>query len=298
MNYIVYLAHGDEGYINECRFSLLKYLSVYNLNPPQETSVIILTDRPEKFDLFTPYFKNFLIEIISVNTIKEWLEGSSLIHRAKTKAIQQVALNKKGNIIYFDTDTYITEPIENLWRGIHKGEVFMHISEGVIDRKRNPSFRKWDKFLQTTKISYGNRHFHYTKNFQIWNAGVLGFSTDYASVLQDVLLLTDSIYQKFPKHIAEQVATSYCFHQKSFIKPASDKVFHYWNLKEFRTFLNNFFAAHEHEGIEKMVALADNIDVQRIQKDKEDFDRLPAAVKIFKKLTGKQWRIDNYQKSL
>jgi len=41
MNYITYLAHGNIGYVNECRFSLLKFLQVYNLYPPADLGVII-----------------------------------------------------------------------------------------------------------------------------------------------------------------------------------------------------------------------------------------------------------------
>jgi hypothetical protein len=59
MNHIAYLAHGDTGYLNECRFSLLKYLHVYNLNPPSDTAVVVYTDKPEYFENFIPFFPAF-----------------------------------------------------------------------------------------------------------------------------------------------------------------------------------------------------------------------------------------------
>ena len=141
MQYILYLAHSKEGYINECRFSLLKYLSVYNLKPPADTAVVIYTDKPALFENFIPFFKAFYLEPVTPETVKGWQEGTGYVHRAKPKMIQDFFTKYKGNLIFFDTDTYITAPIEPLWQGIENGDIFLHQSEGIIDHTQNPDFK-------------------------------------------------------------------------------------------------------------------------------------------------------------
>jgi hypothetical protein len=296
-NFIAYLAYGDIGYLNECRFSLLRYLSVYNLQPPTGTTFLIYTDRPQHFEMFLPHFKNMRLENVSKEKIEGWIAGTNYVHRAKTKMIQEVLANQQGNLIFFDTDTYITQPIEHLWKDIENGITYFHTSEGVIDRERNHEFRKWDRFLSATPISYGNKVFAYSKDFEVWNSGVLGLSPRYAPVIDDVLLLIDSIYRKFPKHITEQVACSYCFQEQAPMKAAKDTVFHYWNLKEFRGFLQRFFNRHEEESIPTLVKLAGHIDVDFIQQEKHRYHALSFAQRWLRNIAGKSWKIEKYEKN-
>ena len=294
MQYILYLAHSNEGYINECRFSLLKYLSVYNLKPPADTAVVIYTDKPALFENFIPFFKAFYLEEITPQKVKGWEEGTGYVHRAKPKMIQDFFTKYKGNLIFFDTDTYITEPIEPLWQGIERGDIFMHQSEGTIDHTQNPDFKKWDVFLQKASISFGHNKFVYSKDFQIWNSGVLGLNAALAPVMNDVLLLIDSIYKQFPKHIAEQVACSYCLQDKGTIKSAKESVAHYWNLKEFRYLLQHFFKINEEESIPNLVKAVHPIDAKKIQEEKEAFEELPLLKKWLATFAGKSWNIKKY----
>ena len=298
MNYITYLAHGNIGYINECRFSLLKFLQVYNLRPPANLGVIIYTDQPKAFEDFIPFFKDFQLETLNADILNQWIAGTGYVHRAKTKMIQEALSKHPGNLIFFDTDTYITEPIEDLWSDIATGTVYMHMKEGVIDRQANNAFYKWDRFLEKATIHYGSNIFIYKKNFEIWNSGVLGLSAIHIPVLDDVLLLTDSIQRQFPKHIIEQVAVSYCFAQSYSIKAAKQKVAHYWNLKEFRQLLSTFFSKNIEESIPNLVKKGQHIDAMTIQQHKDSFNRLPVMQRWLKNLTGSGWQIRNYEKKL
>ena len=55
-NAILYQAYGGTDFINECRYSLLKYLQVYNLKPPASTGIYIHTDQEHLFSDFLPFF--------------------------------------------------------------------------------------------------------------------------------------------------------------------------------------------------------------------------------------------------
>jgi len=297
-NSILYLAHSDLGYINECRFSLLKYLSIYNLKPPGHTAIVVYTDRPQLFEIFIPFFEQFHIEEVTQAQIKAWQGSINYIHRAKTEVIKNFFQQFGGNLIFLDTDAYLTQPIDNLWTEIESGTVYMQQSEGVIDSSKNGEFKKWDNFLKNNPVQYNNQTFAYTPDFEVWNSGLIGVNQRLAPVFDDVLNLIDAIHAQFPKHITEQVSCSYVLQQHATLQPASAYMVHYWNLKEFRKFLNHFFKIYEEESIPNLVKLAHPIDAAAIQKEKETFDALPVHKKWIAMLTGKKWNIDTYIKKL
>lgn len=297
-NFILFLAHSDEGYINECRFALLKYLSVYNLKPPAHTTPVIYTDRPQLFENFIPFFHQFRIEQITGAQIKEWQGRVNYVHRVKPMVIKSFFKHFEGAVLFMDTDTYITEPIDSLWQQIADGRVVMHQSEGVIDSSRNIEFKKWDNFLKNNNITFGNNKFEYNADFQVWNSGVLGTTSNMMPVFDQVIELIDAIHARFPKHITEQVACSYVLQQKATIYPANQQVVHYWDLKEFRKFLNVFFKKNEEESIPNLVKAAHGIDAAAMLQQKEAYDALPLYKKWWLQLRGKHWSIDQYIKKL
>jgi hypothetical protein len=296
-NYIVYLAHTGPGYIYECCYSLLKYLSVYNLKAPVNTSIVVYTDQPEKFENFIPYFANFKIEEVSTGKIKEWQGDVQYVHRAKPKMIQDFFTKYKGNLLFFDTDTYITKPIEYLWQGIENNNVYMHQSEGVIDKRKNKEFRKWDDFLKTAKINFGNKSFQYNPNFEIWNSGVIGINASYANKFEEIVTMIDSVHKQFPKHITEQLACSYLFEENN-IQPTKDNIVHYWDLKEFKKLLTVFFTKNAEESIPNLVKMVHHIDAHQIMQEKMKYEDLSVAQKLMAALTGRTWNIQQHIKKL
>ena len=299
MNSIAYLAHGNAGYINECRFSLLKLLQVYNLRPPAGLGVVVYTDQPQAFEAFIPFFVRFVLEPVNEALLKEWIAGTGYVHRAKTKMIQDALAKHPGNLVFFDTDTYITAPIDDWWDNIAAGTIYLHTKEGMLDRQQDKTFYKWDRFLAKAVIRYGRKTFVYDKRLAIWNSGVMGLSGNHAAVLEDVVQLMDAIYQQFPKHIAEQVAVSYCFAEAApSIKAAENKVVHYWNLKEFRQLLSAFFLQNEEESIPSLIKKVHALDAVTIKQDKNNFTRLPFLQRLLKMVKGKQWRIKDYERKL
>lgn len=297
-NHILYLAHSNLGYINECRFSLLKFLSIYNLKPPVHTAMVIYTDKPQLFEMFIPFFPSFTIEQILPEQIKEWQGSINYIHRAKPMVIKSFFKHFEGAVLFMDTDTYITAPIDAIWEKIEGGQVVMHQSEGVIDSSKNAEFKKWDLFLKNNSIQFGGQTFQYNPDFQVWNSGVLGISKNELPVIDDVIQLIDAIHAKFPKHITEQVACSYLLQQKATIYPANSNVVHYWDLKEFRKFLNVFFKKNEEESIPNLVKAVHGIDAAEMQQQKNNFEALPLYKKWMLQLQGRHWHIDKHIKKL
>ena len=68
----------------------------------------------------------------------------------------------------------------------------------------------------------------------------------------------------------------------------------YGNLKEFKILLKDFFGRYQEESVPNQLKLIHNIDAKEIEKQKNNFERLPLASKWFRKIIGKGWSISNY----
>jgi hypothetical protein len=297
-NAILYQAYGGPGFVNECRYSILKYLQAYNLTPPAHTAIAVYTDAPDAFADFEPFFHQLVIRPLSAATVKRWRGANDFVHRVKIEMLMDFLQSFNGNLLYCDTDTYLTAPIDSIFDDLSGGTFYMHQYEGMIDRQENGSFHKWEAFLSTTPLLYNNKNVVYSKTLRMYNAGVVGLNSSHRELLPDVLALTDAIYQKFPKHIAEQFAFSYCFQKAGAIKPANHFIAHYWNLKEFRLLLKKFFQANAEESIPNLIKKLHHLNAAAIQEEKNAFERLPFLHRLFRNLSGKAWKIAQYEKRL
>lgn len=295
-NAILYLAYGGAAFIDECRFSLLKYLQVYNFNPPHNTGIFIYTDRPDAFSDFEPYFHQLECRSITPEKITAWRGQIDFVHRVKIETMADFLESFEGSFLYCDTDTYITAPLDEIFVEINKGNYFMHEFEGLIDKTK--SFRKWEKFLSTASLDFNGKKFQFRKGLQMFNAGVVGLHSSDREVLNDVLALTDAVYHQFPKHVAEQFAFSYCLQRRGLIKEAAPIVAHYWNLKEFRQLLSVFFSKNMEESITQLVKKISHIDALSMMREKMNFMSLPIWKRVLKNISGSGWSMKMYEKKI
>src|SRR5215218_7933039 len=117
-NAILYQAYGGVDFINECRYSLLKYLHVYNLKPPATTGIFVYTDQPHLFSDFFPFFHRLEFIPLKNETIKQWRGPHDFVHRFKIEMILDFLNRFDGNLLYCDTDTYAATPLEDLFKDI------------------------------------------------------------------------------------------------------------------------------------------------------------------------------------
>ncbi len=161
-NFILYLAYNDEGYINQCRYALLKYLSLYNLKPPAETGVIISTDQPALFEAYSSFFSFFKMNTGAVISDKQPVTA-----KLKLDVIKNVMNSYQGNFLYCDTSTYIVKPPELMFENIKNGIIYCDL----IGKK--------SKNIQTPHI-IGLNSDHY-KNFIADSASLTGILDSFTS---------------------------------------------------------------------------------------------------------------------
>jgi hypothetical protein len=297
-NALLYQAYGGQDTVNECRYSLLKYLQAYNLTPPAHTALVVYTDMPDAFADFEPFLQRLSIRKLSRETVQRWKGSINFLQRVKIELMADFLQTFNGNVLYCDTDTYMTSAIEPLFEDIRRGDFYLHQYEGVIDKTYHPTLQRLESALTSTPLQYNNKLVEFNKKLKLFNTGVVGLNSSHRFLLQDVLALTDAVYAKFPKHVAEQFAFSYCLQKAGTVKTAGHLVAHYQNLKEFRHLLQKFFLTNAEESIPNLRKKLHTIDAKAIQEEKNAYESLSFFQKIGKRLSGKAWKIAQYEKRL
>jgi len=79
------------------------------------------------------------------------------------------------------------------------------------------------------------------------------------------------------------------------IAAANPYIYHYWNLKEFRTLLDDFFVRYKHLGVEELSDLAATLHPHKMVVDKMRFEKANFARKLLMKIFGGAWSIGKYK---
>ncbi|WP_018616037.1 hypothetical protein [Segetibacter koreensis] len=290
--YLIFQAYGNIDIIQECKYALIRLKSIYK-NSPVIPGVIIYTDIPSAFDVFKPVLP-IIIEKIDDSKIALWRGKIEFVHRVKIEIIKDAFQKYGGKGVYMDTDTYCKRILTPLIESVSPSQVFFHCNEGTIAKPGNLHIKKWKKFLSQKKIPFLTE----PDPIQItmWNAGVIGLDESHLPLLDIVLEITDKLYPLFPRHTVEQFAFCYTF-QKAAVKitAAAPYIFHYWNLKEFRLLLADFFANNSSADVNTLINRSEQILPEQIVEAKLKFQKASVLTRVFKKISGNEWKIGNYK---
>lgn len=295
MNYIIYQVHGNIDYYNEALYSILSY---YKFNINSENKIVIYTDNE-------PFLKKYLpndVIYININDekIKKWRGEIDFVHRVKIKIIQDFTSKYKGNFLYLDTDTCFTSNINGIFDSIENDILFFDKYECDLFKSKSKVIKRIAAFFKKNKLQKLNSKLisiDLSKPFYLWNAGVIGFNSKYITLLKDVEVLTDLLYPKLKSHITEQF--SFCYYFQTVKRPqvTDDKIHHYWDFKEFRPILKEFFDYNISKNFIELIPEIDKIDPIILSRDKVDYRKMTFFRKIIKRISnnGKKWKIVPYK---
>jgi len=289
MNYVVYQAYGKKEILNECIYSL------YSLDRfTGDFEIVIYTDSHDYISRLAPSRLKISYRTLSSELISEWQGELKFVHRLKIKmlmAFLDELVDADANVLYLDTDTKFEKRIDSIFTRISQGEVFMHLKEGNILEKTSPfrklkkAYRRSDKLQSVISVKQS-----------MWNAGVIGFNSKMKTILPEVLELSDAIYKIVKIHSAEQLAFTIKLGASSTkgLSACDDYIFHYWNFKEYREVLNDFFELNTSES--EVNTEIDKIDVVELIKPKRHYESLPRYKRELRKIVGR-WKMPKYEKS-
>ena len=284
------MVYGRIDVFHECKFSLLRLLTIYDKSKVSPPEIIIYTDQPHQFSSFRARLVLHIREI-SLSQIQEWRGSIDFIFRPKIEMLVDCASRYTGKLLYTDSDTYCLQPLEPLFDLLTDTSVILHKCEGSIGQPSNLHIKKWRSFLRgQTKNGLSA-----ALKMNMWNAGTIGFTPLQASLLPEVLATTDEVHRRFPKHTVEQFAFCYTFQQHHLhLEEAAPFLFHYWNLKEFRVVLHRFFQKYEGEPLSVLLDKSALILPENIVPDKLAYGQIPSFKRRIKRWLKQDWTIEPY----
>jgi len=291
--YIVFQAYNSIDIINECKLALLSLIKVDYQFAQKEIEIIIFTDQKEEFNIFEEAL-TIHFHLLDQEKVKEFRGDIDFVHRVKIKVLQEVARRYAGLFLYCDTDVLFQFTINELFDKINDSNFYMHLNEGLISKRSNPILKKTDDFLRSghqLKTSEGKKYF-FSNSLIMYNAGVLGFPSNKAYLLNDVLDLTDKMYQLFPKHIVEQFAFSYVLQTNGTVWEANEQIFHYWNLKEIRPYIQSFLDKNKDLSITMMAQKITELKIVQQSDLKASFYSQNGLIRAIKRLFKKGFELN------
>jgi hypothetical protein len=285
-NYLLYDASNSNDNANECRYALLKLLSVYNLKPPQNLSVIVHTGEPRLFDDFQTFYTDL--------HIKEPLSG--VPHR-KMLLIQDFFSTREGNLLICDTFTYPIRPLDDLFREVERNSILLFKKEHSKTTGQSSILKQ----IQAALSKYQHRLDDLPQKVEdvsILDSAIIGLNQSMLSEVKFAGDMTNRIFNQITDPLAEKFAISYAFHKHSPFKTANDYFADYFELTEFRLLLRTFFSKNEEESIPNLVKLSSHLDAAAIKKEKAIHKELPLLKRWWKELTGKGWSIRKYERKI
>lgn len=269
--FLVFQAYGHEGVLRECAFALLTFLHHHPQSLPG-LAVLIYTDQPE---FFKPYEAALPLQYrpISGDDIRRWRGTIDFVHRVKIEVLLDAVRHQEGAFLYADTDVCFLKSVGSIFEGIEAGRHYMHVQEYRLRDEVNPVGVKFRNFLakQGGTLRWAGTSEAISVDRAMWNAGVLGFSSADAPLLEEVLAFTDAVYPLFHKHIVEQFAFSLMFAKAGQIYAACREVLHYWSLKEMKAYLASFFAYFDGRSVAELARLSQLIQLHVPMQDRGSF---------------------------
>jgi hypothetical protein len=274
-NYILYNVKNNTQSINECRYSLLKLLSLYNLQVPATTGIVIYTSHPEAFEAYSSFFS--LFELMEEST-----EALS-----KVDLIQNFFRYADGNLLYMDTDTYPLQLPDELFKKI---EVDNKI---LLFQKRN-SPKKLKDFVINNHIIFDGREINFLDEKELYTAEIVGCNHLAMPTLHKAADLHVQLKEGITQKMAEAFTFSYSTSEYS--RETTEKEFAcYRHFPEFKNLLETFFKRNEEESIPNLVKLVHHLDAVTIEKEKLRYQSLPFFKKMIQSIIGKAWSLRRYQ---
>jgi len=284
--YLVYHCYGNGAFFQECLYSLLSLSRVCNAADLQQVEVWIYTDNPGWFSQFPDCPINLRFRKTTPEEIKIWQGPQGFNFRTKIELARDFVKTHTGNVLYLDTDTCFTQSIIPLAERIEQGDLYMHTMEALVKDESDNILKKLHRFLQSGPVIVNGKTVPIAPDIAMWNAGVLGYSTTHAHLLDEVLAFTDEVYPRFSKHTVEQFAFSVVFANAGTIHAASPYILHYWGIKEVRAVLTSFFKYMQGQPWPKLLHASQAIQMHVHMQDKISFLHNRTVTGKLKKL---QW---------
>ncbi|MGN6554919.1 MAG: hypothetical protein ACTHLW_14525 [Verrucomicrobiota bacterium] len=194
-NYVYHLYGNDEIFLKEASYSIS---TLFRRIDPKTSRIVLFTDHPERAT-------SLPVTCVSIADEIPAMRGqSNYCYRVKLCCILKCTQEFPGNVVYLDCDTIVARSPESLAARLQPGQGLMYLREKLQGR-----FHQFEGFQM--RLPDG-RQYRYDADSWMFNAGVVGFHSQNAGVINDALRICDELLsQKRLNHVCEQFAVSEAF---------------------------------------------------------------------------------------
>ena len=258
---ILYIVYGaDQGYYDGAKFSLLTFK---HWSKEEKIEIVVLTEKPQEFS-------NYQVKVISIPNVKknEWSLNGKYHFRIKNRGLayvmDELKLEEKDKILFFDADTYFHKSPLPLFNLIRKTQAVFYLYEGLIYKRKR--FDVYIKHLEGKSIEIDGETYRLSRSSALWGSLMVGIMPNMRPSLEwsDKLML--KFYELVPSHTIESFSLSETLLKKYKLVEGKKFVSLYSTSRKreyAKKILSNFFEENNNLDILEKVELAQNLRIKR-----------------------------------
>ena len=258
---ILYIVYGaDQGYYDGAKFSLLTFK---HWSKEEKIEIVVLTEKPQEFS-------NYQVKVISIPNVKknEWSLNGQYHFRIKNRGLayvmDELKLEEKDKILFFDADTYFHKSPLPLFDLIQPNQALFYLNEGLIYKRKR--FDVYVKHLEGKRIEIDDDFYELSKKSALWGSLMVGIMPNMRPSLEWSDLLMMKFYEMVPSHTIEPFSLSETLLKKYKLVEGKNFVSLYSTSRKkqyARNILSNFFKQNKLLHIDEKILLAQSVKIKR-----------------------------------
>ncbi len=218
-SHLVYQVYGGDRYLAQARHALWSALAWSD----RDIRIHLYTDRPAAF---ADLDGRVTLHRLPAGKVAEWMGPLGYVHRPKIMMLRDLTAQVSEPVLYSDVDTLFVGPVAGVMARIGPEAAVMHRREYPVAGYPSGQMRQLRRDLE--RSGAGAEALQVT----MWNAGVVGLHPEHFAWLERVTDLLDALYPVSRMELVEQYAVGAVLQQRVALRPADDRIFHYWDDKE------------------------------------------------------------------
>ncbi|ALD20037.1 putative nucleotide-diphospho-sugar transferase [Hymenobacter sp. DG25A] len=257
-------------------------------------TIIIYTDDATSFQKVLGSPTDILYPVIAEEQWQQWKGSVNKVYLLKIGVLEHAATHFPGNLLFLDTDTIWLKDPAPIFEAITQGVRYMHLDEGTLAMGNGLS-RKVYRHLKNFQTRIAGHTLRIEPTTRLFNSGVLGFRSEDAGLLPEVMQLAEQLYAAYNKHMMEQLAFSMRFAVEGQpVQEAAGCLLHYWNLKAIRPVLTELFERYAGQSYEELYQRATQLNIPWLHKSEQAYSSLPGWRRAIRKATGRRWQLPHF----
>jgi len=178
--------------------------------------------------------------------------------------MDELKLEEKDKILFFDSDTYFHKSPLQLFDLIQPDQALFYLNEGLIFKRKR--FNVYVKHLEGKKIEIDNEFYELSRKSALWGSLMIGIMPNMRPSLEWADLLMLKFFELVPSHTIEPFALSESLLRSYSIVEGKKFVSLYSTSrkKEYaRKILLNFFKKNKLLHTDKKIILAQKVKIKR-----------------------------------